>query len=155
MSAMIPATSGVDIDVPQPIPDPPPSSAIGAHSGAANFTQDPWLEKLALLPVRRHCSHRDRSRNRRGELRVVSRIVSGCGDDEHSGSTSPPDCGLEAGAATFGPYEAHVDDGRPVVDGVVDGLGDVDVECDAAPSDDLEWKHAAAEARANASDPVA
>ena len=42
-----------------------------------------------------------------------------------------------------------------MVDRVVDGLGDVDVECDAAPSDDLEWKHAASEARANASDPVA
>ena len=41
MSAMIPATSGAAIDVPQPTPEPPPRTAIGAHSGAANFTQVP------------------------------------------------------------------------------------------------------------------
>ena len=50
MSATIPATSGADIDVPQPTPEPPPSTAIGAHSGAANLTHGPWLEKAALLP---------------------------------------------------------------------------------------------------------
>ncbi len=47
---MTPETSGVETEVAQPTPCPPPSSVIGAHSGAANFTQAPRLEKLASVP---------------------------------------------------------------------------------------------------------
>ena len=36
-----PATSGVETEVAQPTPEPPPSVVIGAQSGAANFTQSP------------------------------------------------------------------------------------------------------------------
>jgi hypothetical protein len=40
ISPMIPAT-GDETDVMQPTPELPPSTLIGAHSGAAKATQDP------------------------------------------------------------------------------------------------------------------
>lgn len=50
MRATMPATSGDDTDVPQPTPEPPPRTLMGAHSGAANFTHDPWFENGARRP---------------------------------------------------------------------------------------------------------
>src|SRR3954447_10405331 len=43
-SATIPATTGVEPDVPQPTPKPPPSNVVGMQAGAANLTQSPRLE---------------------------------------------------------------------------------------------------------------
>src|SRR4029078_10424025 len=49
-SAAIPATTGVAPDVPQPAPKPPPSCVVGAHAGAATFTQSPRLEQFVSRP---------------------------------------------------------------------------------------------------------
>ena len=152
-SPTTPATSGVETEVAQPTPEPPPSVVIGAQSGRGELDPLAVARERGPLARRRRGGNGDRLGESRRELGSRVRLVPGRRHDEHARGAGTDD-GVPQDLGRPLAVDARVDDCGAVVDGVVDRRCGIHVEGDPVRAEHAERHDAAPEARPDAAEAV-